>query len=337
MDRIAYIIGETFLYWNSIILLLGVLTAIFTFLAFYLSRGRNGIRAALIVPISLIFSVVLARLIHWYCQADSYESLEAALTTFTGGGYALLGVFAGCILTACLLRSVRILNNLPHTFDCMALAAGAGICVARLACLFTSADRGMVVANVRSLPWVYTVNNAVTGVVEWRLATFMIQSICAGVIFAVLAVLYCLGQRRKRRMKDGDTALLFLCAYCATQIVLDSTRYDSLFLRSNGFVSVVQIVCAVGMAISLITFSVRMVKATGFKGWYIALWVGFLALLGGAGFMEYWVQRNGNQALFSYSVMSVCLLGMVAVTCVIWSITVRNERRRTSVKNTSES
>lgn len=337
MERVAYIIGETFLYWNSIILLLAVLTAIFTFLAFYLSHGKNGIRAAVIVPVSMVLSVVLSRLVHWYCRVDAYESMEAAMTEFIGGGYALMGVFAGCLLTACLLRMVRIINNLPQTLDCMALGAGAGICVGRLACFFTSADRGMIVEGVRSLPWVYTVNNAVTGALEWRLATFMIQSLCAGGIFLAMAVFYCLGQRRNRRVKDGDTALLFLACYCATQVVLDSTRYDSLFLRSNGFISVVQILSAVVMGVVLIILSVRMVRATGFKWRYVGVWVLYAALLGGAGFMEYWVQRNGNQALFSYSVMSVCLVGMVAVTWVVWSIAAKGERLGIRGRKTEES
>lgn len=332
MDRIAFIIGETFLYWNTIILILAVVTAICTFLAFYLSRRGNAIGAALLVPLALILSVVLSRLIHWYCRADAYESMTAALTVYTGGGYALMGVFAGCALAACLLRIIRAVPNLPNAFDCLALAGGAGICVGRLACLYTSADRGMLMEGIRTLPLVYSVNNAVTGVVEWRLATFMLQSIATGVIFLVLALVYILGQRKSRKIKDGDVALLFLSFYCATQVVLDSTRYDSLFLRSNGFISVVQILCAVALVLVMVAFSVRMVKAARFKGWYIALWVGFVALLGGAGFMEYWVQRHGNQALFSYSIMSICLAGMVALTCIVRAIAVSWGRKKTLVE-----
>lgn len=332
MDRIAFIIGETFLYWNSIILLLAVMTAICMFLAFYLSKGGNGLGAALLVPLSVILSVVLSRLIHWYCRADAYESLTAALTVFTGGGYALMGVFAGCALAACLLRIIRAVKSLPRAFDCMALGGAAGICVGRLACLFTSADRGMLVENLRGLPLVYSVNNAVTGAVEWRLATFMLQSIATGVIFVMLALFYMFGQRRTRKVKDGDTAMLFLSCYCATQVVLDSTRYDSLFLRSNGFISVVQILCAVALVLVMVAFSVRMVKAARFRWWYVPLWILFAALLGGAGFMEYWVQRHGNQALFSYTVMSACLLAMVVLTFVVRGIAASWERKKPLVE-----
>ena len=332
MDQVAFIIGETFIYWNSIILLLAVLTAVFTFLAFYLMRQGNGIASALLIPLAAVLSILLARVIHWYCRADAYESLTAAMTQFAGGGYALMGVFAGCALAAVFLRLLRIVKDLPHTFDCLALAGAAGISIGRLACLFTSADRGMIIEGITSLPLAYPVNNAVTGETEYRLATFMLQAIITGAVFRVLSVFHLLGQR-KHKLRDGDTALLFLSAYCAPQAVLDSTRYDSLFLRSNGFISVVQILCAVALVVVLVIFSVRMVKAKGFRWWYVILWFVSAAMLGGAGFMEYWVQRHGHQALFSYSIMSVCLAGVLTLTCVIRGIAVSQERENTKSIN----
>lgn len=327
MDQIAFIFGETFIYWNSIITVLAVLTAVFTFLAFYLPRTGDGISASLLIPLSVVFSILLARLIHWYCRTDAYESLAAAMTNFTGGGYALMGVFGGCALAAVLLRLTRIVRSLPLIFDCLALAGAAGISVGRLACLFTSADRGMLIEGITSLPIVFPVNNAVTGAAEYRLATFMLQAIITGIIFVALVTLYVL-RKKKRTLKDGDTALLFLCTYCASQAVLDSTRYDSLFLRSNGFVSVVQILCALALVAVLVVFSIRMVKMKGFQWWYALLWTAAAAMLGGAGYMEYWVQRHSHQALFSYSVMTICLTGVVALTCGIHYLTLSKKRKR---------
>lgn len=332
MDRIAFIIGETFLYWSSIIMTLAVAAAICVFLFLYLREKNNGIGAAFLICGCLVSSLVLSRAIHWYCMANAYESLQAALTTYTGGGYALMGVFGACALTAVVLRLLRLIRNLPFTFDCMALAGGAGIALGRLACLFTAADRGPVVEKLRLFPFVYPVSNAVTGVVEWRFATFMIQSIVTAVIVIVLLVFHLAGQK-DRKVKDGDTACLFLCFYGASQVVLDSTRYDSLFMRSNGFISIVQILGAVALAGTIIYFSVRMVKARGFKWWYIVLWVAYAAMVGGAGFMEYWVQRHGDQAIFSYSVMTGCLIGLTVITCVVRQLAVTRERKKSMVEN----
>jgi prolipoprotein diacylglyceryltransferase len=328
MDRIAFIIGETFLYWNSIILTLAVATAICVFLFLYLREKNNGISAAFLICGCLVTSVIFSRAIHWYCMANAYESLGAALTIYTGGGYALMGVFAACALTAAVLRLLALVRNLPFAFDCMALAGGAGIALGRLACLFTASDRGPVVENLRLFPLVYPVTNAVTGMIEWRFATFMIQAIVTGLIFFALLIFHLNGQKgRNRKVKDGDTACLFLCFYGASQVVLDSTRYDSLFMRSNGFISIVQILGAAALILTMIYFSVRMVKSRGFKWWYIPVWVVYAGCAGGAGYMEYWVQRHGDQAIFSYSVMTGCLTVMLILTCVVRLLAVKLERK----------
>lgn len=331
MDTIAYIIDEQFIYWNSIILTLAACAAICIFLFLFLREKKNGLAAGLLIPMVLISSIYASRAIHWYCRSDAYESLNAGLTSFTGGGYALMGVFAACALTAVILRLLRIVKNLPFTFDCMTLAGGVGITVGRLACLFNTQDRGPVIESIRSLPLVYPVTNAVTGVVEWRFATFMIQAIVTGVITLVLLGYYMSHQKKSRRVRDGDTACLWLCAYGASQIVLDSTRYDSLFMRSNGFISIVQILGAVALVSTIVYFSVRMVKARGFRWWYIPIWVGYLGCVGGGGFMEYYVQRHGDKALFSYSVMTICLVTLVVITCLVRWLAVIRERKKAMV------
>jgi len=100
MDKIAIIYGETFLYWSSIILTLAVAAAICVFLFLYLREKNNGISAAFLVPMAMAASLILSRIMHWYSMANAYSGLKGALTTFTGGGYALMGVFAGCGLPA---------------------------------------------------------------------------------------------------------------------------------------------------------------------------------------------------------------------------------------------
>ena len=110
--------------------------------------------------------------------------------------------------------------------------------------------------------------------------------------------------------------------------MLDSTRYDSLFFRSNGFISIVQVLAALAIALAAIVFSVRMVKANGWNKWYLLLWVVLAALVGGVGYMEYYVQRHGDQAVFAYSVMSACLVGFVVLTGVIWFLAAKAEQQK---------
>ena len=105
MEKIAFINGGTFIYWSSIMLTLAVVVAILLFAGLYLWKSKNGMALSLTIPVALLLSVVMGRWIHWYCLTDSYESLHAAMTDYTWGGYALMGAFFGCLLTACFMRS----------------------------------------------------------------------------------------------------------------------------------------------------------------------------------------------------------------------------------------
>lgn len=322
MEKIAFFTGETVYYWSSIVLTLAALTAVCFFLSLYLGKGGNAVAAFGVVPLALALSLVLARLVHWYCRADSYDGFSEAMVPFSPGGYALLGVFAGCILAAALTRLLHFHDNLPRMLDCMAVAGCAGIAVGRLASFFNASDRGQIVQSAKSLPWVYPVTNAVSGATEYRLATFLFQATVALALFIALLVFF-----SRKKCRDGDAALIFLLIYGASQIVLDSTRYDKLFFRSNGFVSIVQVLGAVVLVLAIVIFSVRMAKARGFRFWYVLLWLVMAALLGGAGFMEYYVQRHGDLAVFSYSVMSVCLIFIVALALLTRALGETTQRK----------
>ena len=108
MEKIAFISGETIYYWSSIVLTLATLTAICFFWSLYLGKGGNGVAAFSVVPLAIVLSLLLGRLVHWYCRTSSYDSFTSAIKPFSPGGYALLGVFAGCALAAVIVRLVHI-------------------------------------------------------------------------------------------------------------------------------------------------------------------------------------------------------------------------------------
>jgi uncharacterized membrane protein YhaH (DUF805 family) len=99
-------------------------------------------------------------------------------------------------------------------------------------------------------------------------------------------------------------------------------------MRSNGFVSLVQILGLVAVLVAIITFSVRAVKARGFKWYFALLWLLQLAVMGGAGYMEYYVQRHGDQAAFAYRNMGICLAVIVLITLTIRTLAVTAERKQ---------
>lgn len=306
---------------------LAVVTGTVFFWAAYLRKSDDIAGAAAACPLAIILSALLARLIYWYFRADSYESLKAAMTDFTSTGYALTGAFAGCLLTAGILRLLKKTRNLPLMLDCMSIGGCAAIAIGRLSCLFTSENRGEVLPYGTKLPWAYPVMNTTSGLLEYRFATFLFQAVVAGCIFLVLLILFWSGAHQQR-YQNGDITLLFLLFYCAPQIVLDSTRYDSLRLRSNGFISIVQILCALTLALVIAVFSIRLRKKTGGRIWHVVILLTLVLGMSGAGYMEYYVQRHGNQARTAYTVMSVCLGMIVVLGVILWRKGIPAKKRK---------
>lgn len=315
MEKIAMILEGRYLYWSSIVVTMAALAAICGFLFLYFKKSERTAAAFVTVPLALGLSVFFARVIHWYCFAETYTSFFSAVTNYSVGGYALVGAFGGCLLAALLTRMLGLHNNLLQMLDCMCLAGGAGIAVGRLASFFNSSDRGQILESVQSMPWAYPVVNSVSGVTEYRLATFLLQAMITAVIVLVLLAVFL---RRDEKRRDGDVTLLFLLCYGAAQVILDSTRYDSIYFRFNGFISIVQVMSALALGFVIVLMSVRMVKNVGFRGWYVGLWLMMVGFIGGAGYMEYYVQRHGNEAGFAYTVMAICLLAVVALTVFIY-------------------
>ena len=314
MNQIAVLLENTTIYWYSIFLALAVGTGLCFFMAFSARAGIPGYRAAVCALTALCLSLLLSRLVFWYCRADTYHSLRQALTDRSTGTLAPAGAFFGCGLTALLLG--KYAGGTLRLLDCMCGAGSAAICIGRLGGFFSSADRGQILTEMTFLPWSYPVMNAASGQPEPRLATFLFQAILAGVLFAVLW--YLSFSTRPRHIPAGKPTLLFLMVYGASQVLLDSTRYDSLYLRSNGFVSMVQILAAVALAVSIILCSVGTVKRNGFRKWMLTVWVSIVGLFGLAGYMEYYVQRHGRQAFFAYTVMEHCLVIIIVLGIRLW-------------------
>ena len=308
MYPIAAIFDHIVLYRYSIILALSACAGICIFMACcsYCKIPVN--RAAGTALGAVILALLLSRLVYWYSRPDTFTSLLQAFVTPGTKSFALSGAFAGCGFSVLLFagkgRRIKML-------DCMCIAGCWAIALGRLGCFFTATDRGQIMMQLTGLPWAWPVANA-SGQLEYRFATFLFQSGVAAVLGLLLMLLF----RKKKWI--GDVSLLFLLVYCASQVLLDSTRYDSLYLRSNGFVSIVQILSAVAMAAVLVIFSIFAVQNCGFKKWMIPAWIGMAGLFGCAGYMEYYVQRHGREAAFAYSVMGTCLACIVLLGLIFW-------------------
>ena len=311
MNPVAAIFDSLVLYRYSLVLALAGAAGVCFFMACCSYAGISSLRSSAAVLTALVLGLLLARLVYWYGRPDQFSSLLHALTDPSTTRFALAGFMAGCILSAILTGGPPGKAGL---LDCMCVAGCFSISLGRLGCFFTEADRGQVMVHLTGLPWAWPVVTA-SGQLEYRFATFLFQSAAAALIGSLLTVVFF---RKKRR--PGDVTLLFLLLYSATQVLLDSTRYDSLYLRSNGFISIVQILSAGALGTVTILLCIRTVKSRGMKKWMIPLWISLTALFAFAGYMEYYVQRHGREAAFGYSVMGLCLAGIAGLGIFLWHL-----------------
>ena len=323
MNQIAVCIGGIVIYWSAIVIFLAVAVC-FTF-AYGLYAANGGRKSAMwaMLPISIVLGAVFSRIIHWYCHAEQYSGLIGALTEFGAGDYCLPGAFFGVVIAVLIVKALRLTDSAAKMFDCIAPAATLGVAVLRMSALFNVSCRGKIQIHDPKLQILPLASPGATanGAVEYRLATFCIEFIVMLVLFFI--VMHYFNKRRSWPMKGdtpvhGNVALLYLAFYGATQVILDSTRYDSSFLPINGFVSLVMILGAVSLAGVMVYYTVHSLRANGFMVKQAIMWVLFLAAAGGAGYMEYLVQRYGNMYVPVYSGMAALLLIMCILVVIMY-------------------
>lgn len=325
MTQIAFVWESWNVYWSGIVLALAVLAAVLAALAFRLLQGRSAADILLLLPPALFLSLLLSRLLHFYCFYRQYAGLRQALTDFSVGSFSLPGVFAGVLLTVLLARLLRVIDSAAELLDALSPAAALGLCAGRLCFFFNSMDRGKMTFRselLHALP--FSTPLETSGGLEWRAAVFFWQSLTALALFLLLSVLF-FRLRKTPRRRDGGLFLLFMALCCASEILFDSMRYDSAFLRSNGFVSLVQILGTAVLTAELILFSVQAAKKGAAKSRIARGCLLFLFGAALAGFMEYAVQRRGDLYPFFYAGMA---LGLV-LCCDALRRMRRLKRRRT--------
>jgi len=323
MNQVAICIGGIVIYWSAIVIFLAVAVCFNFAYGLYVANGGKKSAMWAMLPISIVLGAVFSRLIHWYCHAEQYSGLVGALTEFGAGDYCLPGAFFGVVIAVLIVKALRMTDSAGKMFDAIAPAATLGVAVLRMSALFNVSCRGKIQINnpdLQMLPLASPVTTA-NGAVEYRLATFCIEFIVMLVLFVI--VMHYFNKRRSWPMKGdtpvhGNVALLYLAFYGATQVILDSTRYDSSFLPINGFISLVMILGAVSLAGVMIYYTVMSLRANGFMVKQAVMWVLFLGAAGGAGYMEYLVQRYGNMYLPVYSGMAALLLIMSVLVVIMY-------------------
>ena len=322
MTDIAFSNGNIIVNFSSIIIAFGTASCFCLIWSLYKANGGKMTVLCIFLLFSTILSIVLSRILHWYCHSEQYESFITAVTDFNTGDFVLSGVFIG-ILISFLVSSLFNVTDKMLILDCTAPGLALLIILTRLSSLFNSSCRSKIrVSNslLQHLPFASEIFDT-AGNMEYRFATFFIEAILLTILLLILLLLFSKIRKtpaKNSRSNSGGVWLMFILWYSAIEVVMDSTRYDSSFVPFNGFVSVVQTFCGAMMLAVLIYYSIRSIKADGLKTFHWLIWSGWFIALGGAGISEYLVQRHGDWYLSCYFLMSLCLIIMAVLTVIMY-------------------
>ncbi len=333
MNPIAISTGNTVLYWSAIVIALGIAAGFALSLSLYVSHGGRAAAMWLLLPLALLFSVPLCRMIHWYCHLEQYSGFFSAITDYSSGSYCLPGAIIGTLLAALVVRALGFTGNVARLLDSVAPGGALAVVFIRLSSLFNVSCRSKISISsplLQHLPIGSGIVNS-SGVLEYRFATFFVQAML--MLGVTVLLLYFFYARRRLPMKegcprDGNVAWMFLVFHSAVELLMDSTRYDSSFMHFNAFVSIVQIFSAVCILIALIHYSRLSVRANGRQGYHFAMWIGYFFTLAGTGAAEYLVQRFGNMYIPCYSGMTLTCTMMAVIVYLMYKTTCRSREGR---------
>ncbi len=311
MNEIAFFLENSRISYVALFVALGSVAAmICSIITAVLNRRKIG-PVMLGAAFSMVSGISFSRLVYWYCCPEQYEGVISALGDFSSGGFSLAGVFIGVLISALIIRFSGLTDNLPALLDCYAPGAALGLAIGRLGGFFTNDDKGNYLfadEKYHCLPFSVAIKDSITGSVEWRFASFFWESMAGFAIFAVLLILMTFRSSENASRRHGDLFMAFISLFGATQAALESTRYDALRMRSNGFVSMMQLVSLISLLVPLVYYSIKLIRAEKSIKGSIIFWIASLGMLTTAGIIEYYVQRKAKLAMILHPLQMLSLL-----------------------------
>lgn len=254
-------------------------------------QGAAPLFGALALALGFVFSRLL------YCFLD--ESLGCsmplwAIVQVNIGGYSIMGALLGACLAAVIAGKIAGMRA-ARLMDCLAPAF-------LLMVVFERGAESLIegFGQSRALTMDFFINSflAAEGDDGYYLATYRIEAFAA----AALCVVLVLDLKKQRRA--GDTFIKFMLLFGATQIILESLRYDQ-HMTVRAFVRVEQILSMALLGFGVITLAIRNWK----KRFALSLSsVILIPIVVGIGVgIEFMLDRTGINRLLLYAVFSLAV------------------------------
>lgn len=359
MNQIAVFYGDTTIYFTSILIALALLTAFVFSLAIYMPRHRYGVAMWIFFPAATVASVLLSRIIHWYCNTEQYTDFRTALIDYTTGDYCIIGVIIAVCAVSMLLRLMRLVRSHYDLLDAAAPGLAFVIAMIRFSHIFSDKCYGKMIITEPSLqhlpisaPIIGSDGNA-----EYRFASFFVSFILFLASTVILIVYYLrkndalFAQGVDKNIadtlplgilkSDGHTFRLFLMLFSAEEVIIDSTRYDASHLFFTGeqfaglnkgasFMGLSQFISALILLYLFIYYlvtSVKNTKSIGLTKKYLFLTVSLFVIgLAVAGGCEYLVQRFTGMFMYIYPGQAAGLCCMMASIIIMYFRSISKNR-----------
>lgn len=247
MSKVFISIGTIQIYYYSIFILLGMLSALFIL---YINAKKENIDIDKLLDIvfyTVIFSLLGARLHYVLFNLDYYIKNPLEITQTYKGGLAIHGGIIFGIITIYVLAKKK---NIKFTkiLDISAPALLLGQAIGRWGNFFNQEAYG----NITSLkhlidmhiPKFIRDNMYIDGL--YREPMFLYESIGCLLGFIILSIL-----RRKKVLKENLSAAFYLVWYGILRFIIESRRSDSLML---GTLKVAQLISIIFILIGIIIF-----------------------------------------------------------------------------------
>lgn len=255
MDRVALELGPIQIYWYSIFIFLGLLTA--SILIFKEARKRNIDEDFLINLIfnTIIIGLIGARVYYVLFNIPYYASNPIEILAVWNGGLAIHGgIFAALafILIYCKKKNVNILQLLDIIVVGLIIAQAIG----RWGNFFNSEAYGQVTtyAELKAQQIPTFIINGMYILGEYRQPTFFYESTwCFAGFLAMLII------RKYKYLKRGQLTGFYLFWYGLGRLLIESLRTDSLML---GPIKIAQVVSIVFIITGSVLFFYNLIKST---------------------------------------------------------------------------
>lgn len=255
IDPVAIRLGEIEIRWYGILILLGLLTAVFFGMRKMKNFNHSVDDMLDLLIITVPSAIIGCRLYFCAFKWDYYKDRPLEIITgITEGGLAFYGGLIGAVLAGLIVMKVKKMN-IPAILDLYITQFPIAQAIGR----WGNFVNGEAYGGETSLPWGMTVADRVDAINPVH-PTFLYESLWN---IGVFIILY---KHIDKRRFNGENALLYLLLYGLGRVWIEGLRSDSLYIegtniRISQLLSAVMVIVAIALLILIPIMKKRMAEA----------------------------------------------------------------------------